>query len=148
MEIKRDFNLRKIAGEYILMPKDTSDKGYNGLISLNEVEALVWKNLERCENEEEILSLITNTYMVKKSDAKKDLEKTHAFQNDCIKISDVPNELPRNTGTRDSFLDAALSGVNIRSPIKGPKVVDLPGNALLIKEQFLGFPKNTLMLFS
>ena len=56
MEIKRDFNLRKIAGEYILMPKDTSDKGYNGLISLNEVEALVWKNLERCENEEEILS--------------------------------------------------------------------------------------------
>ena len=58
MEIKRDFNLRKIAGEYILMPKDTSDKGYNGLISLNEVEALVWKNLERCENEEEILSLI------------------------------------------------------------------------------------------
>ena len=80
--------------------------------------------------------------------AKKDLEKTHAFQNDCIKISDVPNELPRNSGTRDSFLDAALSGVNIRSPIKGPKVVDLPGNALLIKEQFLGFPKNTLMLFS
>ena len=80
--------------------------------------------------------------------AKKDLEKTHAFQNDCIKISDVPNELPRNTGTRDSFLDAALSGVNIRSPIKGPKVVYLPGNALLIKEQFLGFPKNTLMLFS
>ena len=74
MEIKRDFNLRKIAGEYILMPKDTSDKGYNELISLNEVESLVWKNLERCENEEEILSLITNTYMVKKSDAKKDLD--------------------------------------------------------------------------
>ena len=44
------------------------------MISLNEVEALVWKNLERCENEEEILSLITNTYMVKKSDAKKDLD--------------------------------------------------------------------------
>lgn len=24
MEVKKDFNLRKIAGEYILMPKDTS----------------------------------------------------------------------------------------------------------------------------
>ena len=45
MEIKKNFNLRKIAGEYILMPKNTSEKGYNGLISLNEVEALVWKNL-------------------------------------------------------------------------------------------------------
>ncbi|WP_297132402.1 PqqD family protein [Terrisporobacter sp.] len=72
MEIKRDFNLRKIAGEYILMPKNTSE-GYEGLISLNEVEALVWQNLEDCKNEDEILSLITNTYMVKQEDAKKDL---------------------------------------------------------------------------
>ncbi len=72
MEIKRDFNLRKIAGEYILMPKDTLE-GEEGLISLNEVEALVWKNLEDCKNEDEILSLITNTYVVKKEDAKKDL---------------------------------------------------------------------------
>ena len=72
MEIKRDFNLRKIAGEYILMPKYTLE-GQEGLISLNEVEALVWKNLEDCKNEDEILSLITNTYVVKKEDAKKDL---------------------------------------------------------------------------
>ena len=35
MEIKRDFNLRKIAGEYILMTKDTSDKLYNVFIILN-----------------------------------------------------------------------------------------------------------------
>ena len=74
MEIKKNFNLRKIAGEYILMPKNTSQKGYNGLISLNEVEALVWKNLKNCENEEEILSLITSTYMVNKKDARKDLD--------------------------------------------------------------------------
>lgn len=74
MEIKKDFNLRKIAGEYILMPKDTSDKGYNGLISLNETEALVWKHLKQCQDEEDILSLITKTYRVKKSDAKKDLK--------------------------------------------------------------------------
>ena len=26
MEIKKNFNLRKIAGEYILMPKNTSEK--------------------------------------------------------------------------------------------------------------------------
>ncbi|MEG0857297.1 MAG: PqqD family protein [Terrisporobacter sp.] len=70
MEIKRDFNLRKIAGEYILMPKNTS---YNEVISLNEVEALVWKNLEDCRNEDEILSLIKNTYMIHEDVAKKDL---------------------------------------------------------------------------
>lgn len=73
MEIKKNFNLRKIAGEYILMPKNTSGESYNGLISLNEVEVLVWKNLKDCKNEEEILSLITNTYMVDRSDARKDL---------------------------------------------------------------------------
>ncbi|WP_419725202.1 PqqD family protein [Terrisporobacter petrolearius] len=73
MQVKKDFNLRKMAGEYVLMPKNTSQRGYNGLISLNEVEALVWENLEDCKSEEDILSLITNTYMVKKSDAKKDL---------------------------------------------------------------------------
>ena len=73
MEIKKDFNLRKFAGEYILMPKNTSEKGCNRLISLSEVEALVWKNLGECKSEEVILSLITKTYMVKKSDARKDL---------------------------------------------------------------------------
>ena len=50
MEIKKDFNLRKFAGEYILMPKNTSEEGYDRPISLNEVEALVWRNLEYCEN--------------------------------------------------------------------------------------------------
>lgn len=73
MEIKKDFNLRKIAGEYILMPKNTLEKGYNGLISLNEVEALIWQNLEECKSEEEILALISRKYRIKKSDVKKDL---------------------------------------------------------------------------
>lgn len=73
MEIKKDFNLRKFAGEYILIPKNISEEDYNGIISLNEVEALVWENLEERKSEEEILSLITNTYMIKKSDARKDL---------------------------------------------------------------------------
>lgn len=73
MEIKRDFNLRKIAGEYILMPKNTSQRD-NQLISLNEVEALVWKSLEDCRSKEEILSLITSEYMVDKRDARKDLD--------------------------------------------------------------------------
>ena len=62
MEVKKDFNLRKIAGEYILMPKDTS-QNTSDLISLNEVEALVWKNLEDCKDEDEILSLITKSAM-------------------------------------------------------------------------------------
>ena len=73
MEIKRNFNLRKIAGEYILMPDENSYRGEERLISLNEVEALVWKNLEDCKNEDEILTVITDTYMVKEEDAKKDI---------------------------------------------------------------------------
>lgn len=73
MEIKKDFNLRKISGEYILMPKNTLEKDYNGLISLNEIEALVWQNLEGCKSEEEILSLIENNYTIKKSDARRGL---------------------------------------------------------------------------
>ena len=72
MEVKKDFNLRKIAGEYILMPKDTS-QNTSDLISLNEVEALVWKNLQDCKDEDEMLSLITSTYMVQRDIAKKDL---------------------------------------------------------------------------
>ena len=72
MEVKKDFNLRKIAGEYILMPKDTS-QNTSDLISLNEVEALVWKNLQDCKDEDEMLSLITSTYMVQRDIAKQDL---------------------------------------------------------------------------
>lgn len=74
MEIKREFNLRKIAGEYILMPKENSYNIDNSLISLNEVEALVWKNLDQCKDEDEMLSLITNTYKVHEDVAQKDLD--------------------------------------------------------------------------
>lgn len=73
MEIKKDFNLRKFAGEYILIPKNVSEENYDKIISLNEVEALVWEHLEERRSEEEILSLIANKYMIKKADAKKDL---------------------------------------------------------------------------
>ena len=40
MKIIKDFILRNIAGEYVLIPTGTTTQEFNGLISLNEIAAL------------------------------------------------------------------------------------------------------------
>lgn len=78
---------------------------------------------------------------------KKDLSKTHSFENERMEFGKVPNELPRSEGSKDPALQAALAGIKMNSPVRGLNIVDLPDNSKLLKESFMGFPKNTLMFF-
>ena len=47
MKISKEFILREIAGEYILVPVGKTALTFNGLVTVNEVGALIWGMLEK-----------------------------------------------------------------------------------------------------
>lgn len=74
MELKKQFILRKIVGEAVLVPIGESATRFNGLITINELGKFIWENIEKVENEEKLLQLILNEYEVNEDTAKKDLD--------------------------------------------------------------------------
>ncbi|MBC5624047.1 PqqD family protein [Clostridium sp. NSJ-49] len=73
MKLNKDFILREIAGEYILVPIGDTPLSFNGLITVNDVGAFIWNNIEKTSSEEELLKLILDEYDVDKDSAKEDL---------------------------------------------------------------------------
>ena len=45
MRVKKDFILREIAGDYIIIPTGKTALEFNGLITVNEVGASLWNML-------------------------------------------------------------------------------------------------------
>ncbi|SCJ35086.1 Uncharacterised protein [uncultured Clostridium sp.] len=74
MKINKEFILREIAGEYILVPIGDTSLSFNGLITVNDVGAFIWNNIEKSSSEEELLNLILDEYEVDKASAKEDLD--------------------------------------------------------------------------
>lgn len=74
MKINKEFILREIAGEYILVPIGDTPLSFNGLITVNDVGAFIWNNIEKSASEEEILNLILDEYDIDKASAKEDLD--------------------------------------------------------------------------
>lgn len=54
MKRNTDFMLRDIAGEVILVPTGAATQQFNGMITLNEVAAFIWKNLDESKSKEEL----------------------------------------------------------------------------------------------
>ena len=55
MKIKREFVLREIAGDILLVPTGKTALDLNGMLTLNGVGADIWKMLLEVENEDEIV---------------------------------------------------------------------------------------------
>lgn len=62
MRINKEFILREIAGEYILVPTGRTALQFNGLITVNEIGALIWKLLLEDSTIEEIVDAILKEY--------------------------------------------------------------------------------------
>lgn len=74
MRIKKEFILREIAGEYILIPTGTTTQEFNGLITINDVAAFVWKNIEKVNSVDELISMVLDEYDVDEDVARNDIE--------------------------------------------------------------------------
>lgn len=73
MKIKKEFVMRRIDDECLLVPVGETASSFNGIITLNEVGAFVWEQLSKCEDETELLHRILAEYEVDETTAAQDL---------------------------------------------------------------------------
>ena len=72
MKRNTDFMLRDIAGEVILVPTGAATQQFNGMITLNEVAAFIWKNLDESKSKEELVDKIMDEFEVDEETARTD----------------------------------------------------------------------------
>ncbi len=80
MKTNKDFMLRKIAGESILVATGEATQRFNGMITLNEVATFIWENIDACESEDELIGKILSEFdideEIARSDAREFIEKS------------------------------------------------------------------------
>lgn len=74
MKIKKEFILREIVGDIVLVPINKSTSKFDGLITMNEIGKFIWENIESAKDEEELLQRILDEYEVDRDVAKSDLD--------------------------------------------------------------------------
>lgn len=70
----QDYQLRKAAGVYWLIPMNQPGIPYQPPIMLNEMGTIIWKKLENRRTKEEIATELCNTYDVLLKEALEDVE--------------------------------------------------------------------------
>ena len=83
MKIKKQFVMRTIAGETLLVPVGATTREFNGMITLTETAGFIWENLEKCETEEELVKLILGEFEVDEATAAAD---AHEFLEELRKM--------------------------------------------------------------
>lgn len=73
MKVKRDFVLREIAGETLLIPAGKTALDLNGMITLNEVAADIWQMLPEAEDEEAVVQRILADYDAEETQIRRDV---------------------------------------------------------------------------
>lgn len=74
MRIEKEFVLREIAGDYIIIPTGSTVLEFNGLITVNEVGVTLWKMLQEEVTMEQLIQGVLDEYDVEESVAKEDIQ--------------------------------------------------------------------------
>lgn len=89
VKINKDFMLRKIADEYIIVPTGKASQIFNGMITVNEVAAFIWENVDDCGSTEKIISKVLSEFDIDEDTARQDVE---GFTSELIKIGMIVKE--------------------------------------------------------
>lgn len=73
MKVEKDFVLREIAGDYIIIPTGKTVLEFNGLITVNEVGIDIWNMLQEEVTFEEVVQSILLEYDVNEEVARADV---------------------------------------------------------------------------
>ena len=74
MKVEKEFVLREIAGDYIIIPTGKTVLEFNGLITVNEVGASLWKMLQDEVSMEDLVAGILDEYDVEEEVAREDIQ--------------------------------------------------------------------------
>ncbi|MBP3560223.1 MAG: PqqD family protein [Clostridia bacterium] len=83
MEIKKQVILRSVAGEHMLIPVGETVFEYNGIFMMTESGKLLWENIEKGAEENDLKELLMQEYEIDSetalNDVKEFLEMLKAF---------------------------------------------------------------------
>lgn len=74
MKIKDGYLLREVAGTHIVVPIGAGAMDFSGVISLNEVGAFIWNQLESETTKDKILEALLSEYNVDRETALADID--------------------------------------------------------------------------
>lgn len=74
MKIAKEFILRDIAGECVLVPTGATTQEFNGLITMSDTAKFIWENMEKVDSLDEMIAAILEEYEIDKETAAKDAE--------------------------------------------------------------------------
>lgn len=72
MKIVKEFILRNIAGECVLVPTGSTTQEFNGLITMSDTAKFIWENIEKAESFEELVKMMLEEYEIDEETAKRD----------------------------------------------------------------------------
>ena len=73
MRVEKEFVLREIAGDYIIIPTGKTVLEFNGLVTVNEMGVSLWKMLQQEVSFEELVAGILEEYDVEEDVAREDI---------------------------------------------------------------------------
>lgn len=73
MKVKSGFMLREIASQWVIIPLGSRVVEFNGIMTLSESGAILWKLLEHGADTDELVSAILTEYDVDETIARKDV---------------------------------------------------------------------------
>lgn len=83
MRIVKEFIMRTVAGETILVPTGATAEEFNGMLTLTETAKVIWENLEKVDSLDEMVRLLTEQFEVDQETAKQD---TAALVSELLRI--------------------------------------------------------------
>lgn len=73
MRVSKDYVLREIEGDYIIIPMGRATQKFNGLITVNEVGVSIWKLLQNDVTVSDLVDGILAEYEVEEDVAREDI---------------------------------------------------------------------------
>lgn len=74
MKIEKEFILREIAGDYVIVPTGKTALEFNGLITVNELGAFIWGKLQQETSEEELVDSVLEEYEASEETVRNDVK--------------------------------------------------------------------------
>jgi len=84
MKIKPGYLLREVAGSTVAIPLGNDSVNFNGMITLSETGALLWKKLENGATEDELVAAMLEEYDIDDATARRDIR---AFTDKLLKAN-------------------------------------------------------------
>ena len=74
LKLDKEYVLRQIGDDYIIVPVGETVLSFNGMITVNETGAFLWEQLVEGINKEELLQTMVETYEVTQEEAERDID--------------------------------------------------------------------------